>query len=294
MSKLNLLVAYPYMKKDILEELKVTRDLRLLIDSGAFTAWKAGSSINVDDYCTFLESLGSLPWRYFMLDVIGDPAATMKNYELMLKRGFKPIPIFTRGESVSVLEDYYKTSDVVGIGGLVGTRGNKGFVKGIMKHVGDRKVHWLGFSGLPFINAYRPYMCDSSSWASSVRFGSLTVTGPMLKETRIDRKKFNLLPSAEMFNIFRIYNEDIKSMAKRSEWTNSGVGRTTLERMAVKSGARRMKDIETIYDTKFFLAVSHVWQVRLMSWGYDFWCGIQREPQISKKESTLPDPCLCP
>jgi len=38
------------------------------------------------------------------------------------------VPIFTRGEDPSVLDDYYKTSDVVGIGGLVGTQGNKGFV----------------------------------------------------------------------------------------------------------------------------------------------------------------------
>jgi len=140
---LNLLVAFPYMKPEVVEQIRKLRHARILVDSGAFTAWKAGKSVDLDEYCRFIEALGDLPWRYFMLDVVGDPAATMKNYEIMLNRGFNPIPIFTRGEDPSVLEDYYKTSDVVGVGGLVGTRGNRGFVKGIMeKEVSERCIGW--------------------------------------------------------------------------------------------------------------------------------------------------------
>jgi hypothetical protein len=173
---LNLLVAYPYMTADMVRLLNDNQtEIRFLLDSGAFTAWKAGKSINVDDYCRFIESLPFKPWRYFTLDVIGDPVGSLKNYKIMLKRGFNPIPIFTRGEDVSVLEDYYKTSDVVGVGGLVGTRGNKGFVNGIMQKVGKRKVHWLGFTSHDYIKFYKPYMCDSSSWESGARFGACRV-----------------------------------------------------------------------------------------------------------------------
>ena len=162
---LNLLVAYPYMTADMVRLLNDNQtEIRFLLDSGAFTAWKAGKSINVDDYCRFIESLPFKPWRYFTLDVIGDPAGSLSNYEIMLRRGFNPVPIFTRGEDVSVLEDYYKTSEVVGVGGLVLTKGNKGFVNGIMQKVGKRKVHWLGFTSLTYIKAWRPYMCDTSSW----------------------------------------------------------------------------------------------------------------------------------
>lgn len=173
---LNLLVAYPYAKPDVIELIRQNEGrIRFLLDSGAFTAWKAGKPIALDDYCRFLESLPIKPWRYFALDVIGDPHGTMKNYEMMLKRGFKPVPIFTRGEDPSVLEDYYKTSDVVGIGGLVGTQGNKGFVKGIMKLVNGRRVHWLGFSALAFVKHYRPYMLDCATWNTGASYAEPVV-----------------------------------------------------------------------------------------------------------------------
>ncbi len=146
-------------------------DIQFILDSGAFTAWKAGKPISLDSYCKFIESLPIVPWRYFALDVIGDPVATVKNYEIMLRRGFNPIPIFTRGESIKLLDDYYKNSEVVAIGGLVGTPKNKGFIKGIMEHIGTRKTHWLGFTNPEFITHYKPYMCDSSSWEMGGRFG---------------------------------------------------------------------------------------------------------------------------
>lgn len=187
-TKLNLLVAYPYMRKREIDFIKREKDsVRLLIDSGAFTAWKSGKPIELDDYCTFIEKLPVTPWRYFMLDVVGDPKATFENYNIMLKRGLKPIPVFTRGEDISMLEEYYKTSDVVGIGGLVATQGNRGFVKGIMQHVGKRKVHWLGFTSLPYIRAFKPYMVDSSGWEAAARFGQADLYLSEGRTTKLSR-----------------------------------------------------------------------------------------------------------
>ena len=60
----------------------------LLIDSGAFTAWKANESISLDDYCRFIEKLPVTPWGYFQLDVVGDPDGTIRNYDEMRRRGF--------------------------------------------------------------------------------------------------------------------------------------------------------------------------------------------------------------
>jgi len=206
--KANILVAYPYMKKPMIDLLKENEHrTRFLLDSGAFTAWKAGKPIALDDYCRFIESLPFEPWRYFMLDVIGDPKATLKNYETMLKRGFKPIPIFTRGEDPSVLEDYYKTSDVVAIGGLVGTKGNKGFVKGIMEKVGKRRVHWLGFTDLNFVKHYKPYSCDASSWNNGAQFGYVqTIDKRTMTAKTIDNKHFKLLSNLEREKLFSCFH----------------------------------------------------------------------------------------
>ena len=82
MDRLNILVAYPYMNPQVIESLRRCGSwLRFTLDSGAFTAWKAGKPIELDDYCRFLEQLPIKPWRYFTLDVIGNPDGTLKNYE---------------------------------------------------------------------------------------------------------------------------------------------------------------------------------------------------------------------
>jgi len=204
--------------------LQENRDnVRFLLDSGAFTAWKAGKPIALDDYCRFIESLPFESWRYFMLDVIGDPAATMRNYETMLKRGFNPIPIFTRGEDPSVLDDYYKTSDLVAIGGLVGTPGNKGFVKGIMEKVGGRRVHWLGFFDCNFVKHYRPYSCDSSTWKVGATFKNFNVVdGSKIRQVnqRVMVKMFEESANfRHQLNAFGIINArglvDLKNDAKQ-------------------------------------------------------------------------------
>lgn len=190
---LNILIAYPYLRGralSILNELSREKNFKLLIDSGAFTAWKAGKSILLDDYCRFLETLPFIPWKYFTLDIVGDPGGSLANYQTMLRRGFNPIPVFTRGEDPSVLEEYYASSDVVGVGGLVQNQGAGGFVKGIMKHIGRRNVHWLGFTPIEFIRAYRPFSCDSTSWSSGLRFGVIPIYLGHGKFTSIQRKDF--------------------------------------------------------------------------------------------------------
>ena len=51
--------------------------------------------------------------------MIGDAKATVANYDEMRRRGFDPIPIFTRGSDPALLEYCYSTTDLVGVGGLV-------------------------------------------------------------------------------------------------------------------------------------------------------------------------------
>lgn len=254
---LNVLVAYPYMSKGMLRHVTNYRDtIRLVIDSGAFTAWKAGKPIQLDDYCRFIESLPVTPWRYFLLDVIGDPHATMRNYEVMLQRGFNPVPIFTRGEDPSVLDDYYKTSDVVGIGGLVGTKGNKGFINGIMKRVGNRKVHWLGFTVPEFVLHYRPYMCDSSSFDSSLRFGNLQLYTGRGNIVRCRSKDFITKPSQKIIDAIRMFGEDPALLARKAEWVNSGADRNASERLTYRSAILMNRELEQRSGSKVFFACS--------------------------------------
>ena len=273
LNRLNILVAYPYAKPKVIEEIsKIGEKGRFVLDSGAFTAWKAGKEIKLDDYCKFIESLPFEPWRYFTLDVIGDPHKSMENYQTMLTRGFKPVPIFTRGEHPSVIDDYYKTSDVVGIGGLVGTIGNKSFVNGIMKKVGSRKVHWLGFSSTDYVAHYKPYMCDSSSWSSAFRFASAKIYAGRGKWIPFTKKTMAAQPKKELTNLILEHGVSPARLAKNSEWSNGNREvEFAIETLAHRTWVKYQQDVEKNLGTKMFLACSTDGQVRLMHRAFNYW-----------------------
>jgi hypothetical protein len=269
--KLNILVAYPYANPKMLSILYENRDkIRFVLDSGAFTAWKAGKPISLDDYCRFIEKIPFEPWRYFTLDIIGDPIGTLKNYEIMLQRGFKPVPIFTRGDDLSIIDEYYKTSDVVGIGGLVGTNNNTGYVKGIMPYIGDRKVHWLGFTRLNFIAHYRPYMCDSSSVASSSRYGEISIWSGnkwfrVSKKTKMDSQLSYLLKNE--------YNIDVTRLFSKRSWVNSG-GNIDIDMhtyLNFLSYVRYQYNVISNYGSQYFLALNTSWAATFSLKALEYW-----------------------
>lgn len=260
------------MKKDLIALLDSSQsEIRFLLDSGAFTAWKAGNEIRVEEYCDFIESLPFKPWRYFTLDKIGDPEGSLKNYEFMLKRGLTPIPIFTRGEDPKMIDRYYETSDVVGLGGLVGTPGNRGFVKAIMKVVGNRKCHWLGFNERNFIAHYKPYMCDSSSWAAAVRYASLKLYESNGRFIQVSKSDFIKKPSSRILAAIDDYGMDKNLFGKTSEWRNSGRGDCALEIVTCRSWVKYQMDVGSKLGVNFFLACACAWQVKLMFDSYKYW-----------------------
>lgn len=270
--KLNLLTAYPYMTRSLIQILQSNQDrIRFVLDSGAFTAWKSGKEIKLEDYSRFLDGLPFNPWRYFTLDVIGDPQKSLRNYQNLLREGYTPIPIFTRGESISALDSYYETSDVVGIGGLVRTPRNKGFINGIMKHVGDRKVHWLGFTSLDYLKAYRPYMCDSSSWVGALMFASLKIYDKRGKFYSFSKADFKRRPPAEVINLLNEYEIDPALLAISSNWTNTGRGESPTEKIAYRSFVRFQRDITTNLGTHMFMAVASDMQAKLSLDAFNFW-----------------------
>ena len=270
--KLNILVAYPYMSPQIVELLKAHSHMtRFLLDSGAFTAWKAGKTIELDQYSGFIRSLPIKPWRYFALDVVGDAHKSMTNYQSMLQSGLSPIPVFTRGEVLSALDEYYKTSDVVGIGGLVQTKGNKAFVKGIMKHIGSRRVHLLGFGNHDFIGYFRPYSYDSSSWSSGVRFGNISLydrNGRWLK--KFGKPDMPYLTEDHKKQL-RIYGYTLEQLRDPKEWVNDGRNQSAVQCIPYRAWTKYLIDVQLKLKSKFFIAVSNEYQLRGMLEAFTYW-----------------------
>lgn len=256
-AKCNLLVAYPYCTTNLLSALRRHQgSVRFLLDSGAFTAFMAGKAVELNDYERFVKSLqdaGVDVWRYFTLDVIGNPAETRRNYDTLLSRGLTPIPIFTRGEDPKAIEDYYAMSDVVAIGGVVGTNDPAGFINGMMRHVGNRRVHWLGFTRREFLKHYRPYMCDSSSYSETARYGwlNLYAGGGHWYET-ISRHEFRKPIPPRLERILQDYGLSSAMLVRNAAWHGAGASRTA-SRM---SWARWQYDIGRQLNVRLFISVS--------------------------------------
>jgi len=90
LNKINILIAYPYFSKAVIKKLREMErcEYRLIVDSGAFTAWNTGKKIELDDYCKFLDSISEFaPYRAVQLDVLGDPEKSWVNYKIMKERG---------------------------------------------------------------------------------------------------------------------------------------------------------------------------------------------------------------
>lgn len=270
--KLNILIAKPYLKNDVANYLnEIYQQTNVLLDSGAFTDWKKGKETSIDEFMKFITNCPIAPWRYFTLDVIGDEKRTEQNLDILYTNGFKPIPIFTRGGDPKLINKYYELSDLIGIGGLVGTQGNKGFVKGLMDHIGKRKVHWLGFTQNDYLYHFRPFSCDSSSWSSGVRFGNIPIYLGNGQWKKLSKKDFESKPSLEVMRIFNEYQEDITRVTKKAEWVNSGKGLAIHEVMSAKSWTRFQIDLERKLGIKYFLACASFWQVKLMKDAHEFW-----------------------
>ncbi len=93
--------------------------MRLILDSGAFSAWSLGFEVNLDDYCEFIKRNQSWVSAYVALDAISqnshDPVTKMKaaeaaaaqSYENLLymrSKGLDPVPVVHVAESYEWLD----------------------------------------------------------------------------------------------------------------------------------------------------------------------------------------------
>jgi hypothetical protein len=284
--KLNVLVAYPYFTKAIEDVIKSQNreKYRLIVDSGAFTAWNTGRTINLDDYCRFLDSISYLqPFYAVQLDVFGNKKQTKKNYEIMRSRGYHVMPVFTRGEDKGQLESLYEDTDYIMFGGVTVGRGNKEYVKWFVENNKNRKAHWLGFVNMPFIKRYKPESVDSSSVTSCAQYGnfSLYKGGGML--TTVKKSEFIKKPCVEMQSMFSrvgIKPSEIKILSYAQSW----VGQRIFEDFSIehkdKRGAAnfisqlshilRSVQVEKKLGTKIYIAVATPIALKCIFKGYEF------------------------
>lgn len=226
--RMNVLVAYPYFSNQV-RGLIDTMDpdkFRLLIDSGAFSAYNSGVVISLDDYCKFLTEINYERFEAAVhLDVVFDPDATKKNYNEMLDRGFKVCPVFTRGDSFDYFQQLLDDDKYIFVGGVQKGVLAKPFAKKCLEMSKGKRVHYLAFVKPDFINHYRPYSVDSSTWSNSSQYGICNVYRGGGRIRTLNRKDFVKKPAEEVYYWFERLGFDrafVNRFAMDDAWISRG------------------------------------------------------------------------
>lgn len=159
----DLLVAYP-MLKQFLKHRSAFNIRRWVLDSGAFSVFNSGQTINVDDYIAAARDVDAA--EVFGLDVIGDPLATRTNLTRMWEAGIAAIPTFHRGSDKAELLWCAEHSPKIALGGVARVPGKAklAWLQACMALVWPKKVHGFGCAATDVLEAMPFHSVDASSW----------------------------------------------------------------------------------------------------------------------------------
>lgn len=178
----NVLVSYHYFARYDLDRLA---GLRIIGDSGAFSAHNQGATIRVGDLADW-----AIQWRHRLawvaaLDVIGDPEATRRNWHQMVDGYGVPAVPTVHYPAPAQAVDYYaeRGVDFLGLGGLVGkpAQSQMAWMVHVLRYARRAWPH-LRFHGWgvsrPEVLQLPLYSVDSSGWGAGYRYGRLDVRDP--------------------------------------------------------------------------------------------------------------------
>ena len=192
----NILASFAYPEAFQCRRVLRKHGVKLMADSGAFTAWTKGKEVNLDDYFDFLEANKDIiDQRYVVnLDVIRggrtdkptqedyNEAARLgfENLYKMRKKGYDAIHTFHQGENFVWLERMIKECNYIGISA------NNDFVDSVKdkwlyecyytikrSKKPDIKTHGFGVTSPELLAKYPYTSVDSAAWALSSAFGTV-------------------------------------------------------------------------------------------------------------------------
>lgn len=186
---IDALVSYHFFRDPAqMDAVTAPGHLRLIGDSGAFSAYTQGIKITLPEYAKWCHAWSDrLVWMA-SLDVVGDPAASLHNWRALRDvHGLHTIPTVHVGTDPTWIGAYATEGvDFVGLGGMVGKDRSRPAVMrwavAMLKHARDHyphvRFHAWGQAGTGFMNALPVYSADSSRSAVAYRYGLLRLFDP--------------------------------------------------------------------------------------------------------------------
>lgn len=168
------------------KEIDAYKNIDLIVDSGAFTAYTTGNTINIANYIAWLKDHHTYITAAFNLDVIGDAAASARNYiriQEAVGDTIDIVPVWHITSPAAELERISATSDYVAIGGVanLSSKGPKLMPHLVRAHRIARDhgtaLHGLGVTGIKTMMGLPWYSVDSNSWAWAARYALLILHG---------------------------------------------------------------------------------------------------------------------
>jgi len=194
--------------------------INLALDSGAFSAWSLGRTINLDEYISFIKTNEAHIEHVVNLDKIapGNPevaaAEGMKNFYTMKDAGLNVIPVFHARENLKWLVEMCDASNYVGLSqtSLVSPTEGHLFYDICYSYLTDKegrplvKTHLFGDTSPKSLMTYPATSADSATW--------------MIQAGRAARVKFQgraiQLKSSKIRDTSYISDDD--SGPKRQSW----------------------------------------------------------------------------
>lgn len=160
---------------------------KIFLDSGAFSAYTLGATIDIKSYARFIKDNQDVIDVASVLDGIGDAQLTLDNQHRLEDMGCQVLPCYHYGEDPKYLEHYLENYDHITIGGMVPIS-NRELRKWLdmlwAKYLTDEhglprvKVHGFGMTSMPLVQRYPWFSVDSSSWVQTGVFGGVLYIRP--------------------------------------------------------------------------------------------------------------------
>lgn len=240
---------------------------KLFIDSGAFSAWTRGVSIDIDEYITFINkyskyitvcaSVDNIPGQARTAHVaseqeVNDSAKkTWDNFIYMRARIENPdilLCTFHCGESWDILKNMLSYKDEKGpikylaFGGLVGKSELviKSFLETAFKIIKESdnpniKVHAFGMTRLNYLEQYPFTSADSTAWLQHAAFGSIVVG-----KTAVYLSDKGILNNDNIINKNIAIQQEVERLAKKYGFT--------IDELAKDSNKRLLFNVKSCQD----------------------------------------------
>lgn len=236
---LNALVSYHYHKTIDLSPFQEF-GIRAIGDSGAFSAWSTGATIDIDKYADWVKTNEpNLVWAA-SLDVLGDADKSYQNYLYLRERHeLDVIPTIHYGAPPETMDRYAADGvDYIGLGGMVRLKSEGDallrWCAQMFKYAREKhpqmRFHAWGASHDTLVKNLPFYSCDSTTWSMPWMWGTLVLWDShkcRVLFVRADGKK----PLSKIETLRRDYAisaADIKEVNKENKHLTANVSLTTL------------------------------------------------------------------